>query len=88
MFGPVSRPFYSIRFATESDAAKFSVKTPIFWVKEYSSVVIPNEIKSRGSDASSKHDEEPAEEEVEYSDDEEERIAKKRIKEGYVTTRR
>jgi len=87
-FGPVQRPFYSIRFNKESDISDKNVQVgdKVFYapeMMEYSNYVFVAELKKlKGSDASWEHDEEPPAEVIEYSDDEEEAKARSNRKKG------
>ena len=89
IFGPVSKPFYSIRFnnVNEIGELKLSVDvgSPIYFVPEspeFTKYIFNlNEIrKLKGSDASWNHDQEPPDECLDYSDDEQEKMAKKQLK--------
>lgn len=81
-FGPVQTPFYSVRFNKESDINDKGVcrGDKVFYapdIMEYSHYVFVTQLKKlKGSDASWEHDEEPPQELIEYSDDEEEAKAK------------
>jgi rRNA processing protein Gar1 len=66
-FGPVSRPYYSVRFNNPSDidAALCKVGDPVFYVPSYgkTQIVKTEELKKiKGYDASNMYDEELAEE--------------------------
>jgi len=74
-FGPVSSPFYAIRF---TEKIYMPLGTEIMYVARLSTFVLPEIIQDKGSDASGNYDEEPPENDVEYSDDEAEMDAKKR----------
>lgn len=91
VFGPITRPFYIVRYnksnASSNTAenvetaipAIFTVGVKVFTATEHSTFITPQmlgHLRSKGSDASNVYDEEPAVEEVEYSDDEEELLAK------------
>ncbi|RCH99941.1 hypothetical protein CU098_010658 [Rhizopus stolonifer] len=76
-FGPVARPYYSVRFNTaqEIDMALTVVGAPVFFVPSYQKtqiVEVEALKKIKGSDASNMYDEEVEEEEMEFSDDEKE----------------
>ncbi|KAI8880114.1 NAF1-domain-containing protein [Backusella circina FSU 941] len=76
-FGPVSRPYYSVRFnnVSEIDTTICKVGDPIFYVPSYvkTQIVQTEELKKiKGYDASNMYDEELAEEDMEFSDDEKE----------------
>ena len=57
-----------------------AVNKPVSWVDGHCKFVIPEQLMTKGSDASGEHDEEPNEDDVEYSDDEHEALAKKSSK--------
>ncbi|XP_031548844.1 H/ACA ribonucleoprotein complex non-core subunit NAF1-like [Actinia tenebrosa] len=81
-FGPVRNPFYSVRFNTPEDITKMDVKQGmmVFFVPEdldFTKLVFISQLQRlKGSDASWKYDQEPPQELIEYSDDEEEAKAK------------
>ncbi|KAI0962183.1 hypothetical protein AcV7_001082 [Taiwanofungus camphoratus] len=80
-FGPTSQPFYQVKFDKQYplDLEKVRVLRPVFHVPERSNFVFVRQLRHlKGSDASNVHDEEPAEDELEFSDDEEE-AAHKRV---------
>jgi len=81
VFGPVTMPFYNFRYS-EGDALPESVRAgvSIYAVSQAASFVKPEELDSKGYDASGVHDEELPPEEVDYSDDEEEARAKRKAK--------
>ena len=67
------------------DADKVRVSREVFHVPSRSNFVFIRLLKQlRGSDASNAHDEEPAEDELEFSDDEEERAYKRSLEERSV----
>ncbi|KAG2350742.1 NAF1-domain-containing protein [Suillus weaverae] len=74
-FGPTSQPLYQIKF-TQSyplDTEKIHVARKVYHVPQRSNFVFMEYLKKlRGSDASNIHDEEPGEDEMEFSDDEQE----------------
>lgn len=73
---------YSIRFpsAEAVDVEKVTISRQVYHVPQRSFFVFPQTLALlKGSDASNKNDEEPAPEEMEYSDDEQEREAKRRF---------
>ncbi|KAI9351016.1 Gar1/Naf1 RNA binding region-domain-containing protein [Pilaira anomala] len=86
-FGPVSRPYYSVRFndATEINKEFAKVGTSVYYVPSYQKTqIVETETLRRikGTDASNVYDEEVAEEEMEFSDDEKEmEFRKKRNRE-------
>ncbi|KAI0094439.1 Gar1/Naf1 RNA binding region-domain-containing protein [Irpex rosettiformis] len=81
-FGPTSQPFYRVQFneAYPLDPEKVRVSRPVFHVPARSNFVFVGMLKQlKGSDASNAHDEEPGEEELEFSDDEAEREHKRAL---------
>ncbi|XP_033752624.1 H/ACA ribonucleoprotein complex non-core subunit NAF1-like [Pecten maximus] len=82
VFGPVSTPWYSVRFNSNKDIEAKGIKTgmKVFYAPtkdDYTKYVFVTFLKSlKGSDASWKDDNEPPEKYMEYSDDEEERASK------------
>lgn len=82
-FGPTTQPFYQIKFsaAFPLDPERVRVGREVFHVPTRSRFVFVNQIKAfRGSDASNVHDEEPADDELEFSDDEAEAAYRSRLK--------
>lgn len=82
VFGPITEPYYCVRFnSNEHIKEKNIVKDQIVYCApktEYTSYVFVNQLlKMKGSDASWKHNNEPPPNQLDYSDDEEERNAKK-----------
>ncbi|KAL9044050.1 MAG: hypothetical protein Q9214_002788 [Letrouitia sp. 1 TL-2023] len=81
--GLVQQPYYTVRFPevaaiTEAGIVAGSL---IFYLKERSKYVFTQPLKAiKGSDASNVHDEEVAENEVEFSDDEDEISHKQHLK--------
>lgn len=85
VFGPVTEPYYCVRFnSDEQIKEKNIVKDQIVYCApktEYTSYVFVNQLlKMKGSDASWRHNNEPPVSQLDYSDDEEERKAKKVLK--------
>ncbi|KAJ3567332.1 hypothetical protein NP233_g6429 [Leucocoprinus birnbaumii] len=82
-FGPTSQPMYQIKFnqSYPLDPNKVQVGREVFHVPRRSHFVFVNLIKQfKGSDASNVHDEEPGEDEIEFSDDEAEAAHRSRLK--------
>ncbi|KAI0033966.1 Gar1/Naf1 RNA binding region-domain-containing protein [Vararia minispora EC-137] len=82
-FGPTSQPFYQVRFGEKYPLSleRVSVGRPVFYLPRYGKFVFVSELRRlKGSDASNVHDEEPAEYELEFSDDEEEAAHRARMK--------
>ncbi|KAJ7040299.1 Gar1/Naf1 RNA binding region-domain-containing protein [Mycena alexandri] len=92
-FGPTSQPLYQVKFSASYpvDQDKVQLSRPVFHVPQRSRFVFVNQIRRfKGSDASNMHDEEPADDELEFSDDEAEAAYKsslKRKRESRVNSR-
>ncbi|CEG75482.1 hypothetical protein RMATCC62417_10514 [Rhizopus microsporus] len=76
-FGPIARPFYTVRFNDETELIKelTVVGAPVFYVPSYQKTqIVPTEAlkKIQYTDASNVYDEEIDEDEMEFSDDEKE----------------
>ncbi|KAI5211514.1 hypothetical protein AUEXF2481DRAFT_1334 [Aureobasidium subglaciale EXF-2481] len=86
--GKVEEPLYSVAFTRPSDITDLNISagTKIFYVDQHSTYVFTQPLKNlKGTDASNLHDEEVADEEMEFSDDEAEaayKRAKKEAKKG------
>lgn len=81
--GLVQQPYYTVRFPDVAaiTEAGIVVGSLIFYLKERSKYVFTQPLKAiKGSDASNMHDEEVAENEVEFSDDEDEISHKQHLK--------
>jgi H/ACA ribonucleoprotein complex non-core subunit NAF1 len=77
---------YQVRFNDKFplDKERAQISRPIFHVPNQSNFVFVEKLKlAKGSDASNVHDEEPGEDEVEFSDDEREAAYKRMLKERY-----
>ncbi|KAF8910108.1 Gar1/Naf1 RNA binding region-domain-containing protein [Gymnopilus junonius] len=82
-FGPTSQPLYQVKFnsAYPLNPERVQEGREVFHVPARSRFVFVNQIKAiKGSDASNMHDEEPADDELEFSDDEQEAAWKSRLK--------
>ena len=82
-FGPTTQPLYQVKFnsAFPLDPERVRVGREVFHVPARSRFVFLSQIKAyKGSDASNVHDEEPADDELEFSDDEAEAAHKSRLK--------
>ncbi|OCH86658.1 NAF1-domain-containing protein [Obba rivulosa] len=89
-FGPTTQPFYQVRFNDQYplDPTKVQVSRPVFHVPEHSRFVFVRQLKQfKGSDASNVNDEEPAEDELEFSDDEQEAAHKRAVTQRRERTR-
>ncbi|NWX27704.1 NAF1 protein, partial [Notiomystis cincta] len=86
IFGPVSHPFYVIRFnSSEHIKAKgINVQDSMYFapsVEDFTQYIFAEKLKQeKGSDASWKNDQEPPPEVLDFSDDEKEREAKQKKK--------
>ncbi|KAK7695069.1 hypothetical protein QCA50_002259 [Cerrena zonata] len=81
-FGPTSQPMYQVKFNQKYplDPDKVRVGRGVFHVPSRSRFIFVNQIKRfKGSDASNAYDEEPADDEVEFSDDEQEQAHKRAL---------
>ncbi|EIW64159.1 NAF1-domain-containing protein [Trametes versicolor FP-101664 SS1] len=79
-FGPTSEPLYQIRFNQKFplDTEKVQVGRVVYHVPDRSNYVFVRQLQQyKGSDASNVHDEEPGDDEVEFSDDEQEAAHKR-----------
>lgn len=81
-FGSVQKPMYTVRFrsAEDIDSTTIQIGRAVYFLPSSSTFVLARSICTKGSDASNMWDEEVAEDEVEYSDDEEELSAKRQAK--------
>ncbi|KAG9021963.1 hypothetical protein FS837_006835, partial [Tulasnella sp. UAMH 9824] len=72
-FGPTHLPLYSVRLPSSPSKSIFTVGRKVYHVPTRSNYVFTRSLALiRGSDASNQHDEEVAEDEIEFSDDEKE----------------
>lgn len=81
--GRVEHPLYALRYATSAEVEERGVSKgkSIYYVESHSTFVFTQPLKGmKGSDASNFHDEEIAEDEVEFSDDEAEAEHKRKLK--------
>lgn len=84
-FGPVARPYYSVRFndAKEINTEYGKVGASVYYVPTYQKTqIVETEVlrKMKGTDASNLFDEEVGEDEMEFSDDEKELEFKRKRK--------
>ncbi|SJX63514.1 related to NAF1-nuclear assembly factor [Sporisorium reilianum f. sp. reilianum] len=82
-FGSIHNPMYSIRFASAAsiDRELTQKGNAVFYLPSQSTYVLTQLLRSiKGSDASNMWDEEVADDEIDYSDDEQEAEAKRRAK--------
>ena len=88
--GRVQQPYYSVHFTNGIEIAEAGIEkgTKIFYVAQHSTAVFTQPLKSfKGSDASNLHDEEVADDELEFSDDEAEAEHKRQIKQQRIAKR-
>ena len=88
--GRVQQPYYSVRFTNATALVEAGMRrdTKIFYVPQHSTTVFTQSLKScKGSDASNLHDEEVADDEIEFSDDEAEAEHKRQIKQQRMAKR-
>ncbi|KAL4750690.1 Gar1/Naf1 RNA binding region-domain-containing protein [Aspergillus terricola var. indicus] len=81
--GRVENPLYAVRFPSAADIDEHGLSrgTVVYYVVDYSTFVFTQPLKGlKGSDASNFHDEEVAEDEVEFSDDEQEAEYRRKLK--------
>lgn len=81
--GRVENPLYTVMYSSAEEVQKRGIvkDMTIFYVESQSTFVFTQPLKGlKGSDASNFHDEEVAEDEIEFSDDEAEAEYKKRLK--------
>ena len=82
--GRVEQPMYTIRFTNDEaikEAGLSERGTKVFYVPQHSTFVFTQPLKAvKGSDASNFHDEEVGDEEMEFSDDEQEAEHKRQMK--------
>ncbi|KAI9506278.1 hypothetical protein GGI25_002276 [Coemansia spiralis] len=79
VFGPITRPWYAVRFASASEIDERCQKaTEVFFAPVWATVVSTQGLRAlRGTDASNEYDEEAGSDHMEFSDDEAERLFKK-----------
>jgi len=81
--GKVLQPMYTVYFASEQEIKDLGLEvgTKLFYPVDHASFVFTQPLKNmKGSDASNLHDEEVADEEMEFSDDEKEAEYKRALK--------
>lgn len=82
--GRVEQPMYTIRFTNDEAIKEAGLSRPgtkVFYVPQHSTFVFTQPLKAvKGSDASNFHDEEVGDEEMEFSDDEQEAEHKRQMK--------
>ena len=83
VFGPVSQPIYVVRFNSEQEITAYSISVdmPVYFVPTLGDpltkfVFVNQLMQEKGSDASWEHNNEPPDECRDFSDDEQEKMAK------------
>eukprot|EP01087_Luapelamoeba_hula_P018537 TRINITY_DN5982_c1_g3_i1.p1 TRINITY_DN5982_c1_g3~~TRINITY_DN5982_c1_g3_i1.p1 ORF type:complete len:570 (-),score=193.84 TRINITY_DN5982_c1_g3_i1:40-1749(-) len=79
-FGPCANPFYTLIPANGVDLNTIEKGIEVFCALNHSTFVVAANLKSKGSDASNKNDEEPDAYELEFSDDDEEAAHRLKLK--------
>ncbi|KAJ2253617.1 hypothetical protein GGI13_002600 [Coemansia sp. RSA 455] len=80
VFGPVSRPMYTVRFRGEIDRESVVVGRGVFFSPGWVKMLATEKLRVKGTDASNEYDEEVGDDGMEFSDDEEERIHRRQVK--------
>ncbi|XP_048852414.1 H/ACA ribonucleoprotein complex non-core subunit NAF1 [Brienomyrus brachyistius] len=86
IFGPVSRPYYLLRFNSADHISEkdLNLNDTMYFapsLKDFTDYIFTEQLKVfKGSDASWKNDQEPPPEALDFSDDEEEKMAKQKKK--------
>ncbi|XP_051976275.1 H/ACA ribonucleoprotein complex non-core subunit NAF1-like [Xyrauchen texanus] len=87
VFGPVCQPYYVLRFNSHEDIDQkdLKIRDLVYFapkIKDFTDYIFTEQLKeTKGSDASWKNDQEPPPEALDFSDDEQERLAKQKLKE-------
>ncbi|KAJ2816768.1 hypothetical protein FBU31_006464 [Coemansia sp. 'formosensis'] len=79
VFGPVSRPMYTVR-VREIDRESIVVGRGVYFAPGWVKMLATEKLRVKGTDASNEYDEEVGDDGMEFSDDEEERIHRKQAK--------
>ncbi|KAI1073470.1 NAF1-domain-containing protein [Whalleya microplaca] len=83
LIGSVKQPRYTAKFTNEEEIKSFGLElgTKVFYPPSHASYVFTQALRGeRGTDASNWHDEEVADDEIEFSDDEKEAEYKRQLK--------
>ncbi|XP_016412072.1 H/ACA ribonucleoprotein complex non-core subunit NAF1-like isoform X3 [Sinocyclocheilus rhinocerous] len=87
VFGPVCQPYYALRFNSHDDIDQkdLKIRDVVYFapkIKDFTDYIFTERLqRTKGSDASWKNDQEPPPEALDFSDDEQERLAKQKLKE-------
>jgi len=84
VFGPVASPLYTIRYNSNEDMPTDLLKlgTAVFFAESHSKVLVASKLDCKGYDASGANDEELPPHQQEFSDDEQEQLARLANKKG------
>ncbi|KAI7834523.1 Gar1/Naf1 RNA binding region-domain-containing protein [Kickxella alabastrina] len=89
VFGPVTRPMYTVRFNSANEAQeRGKVGEQVYFASNWSKLLATERLRVKGTDASNEFDEEVASDDMEFSDDEAERLAKSRKKKSMAAKRK
>ncbi|KAJ2732798.1 hypothetical protein IW152_003522 [Coemansia sp. BCRC 34962] len=80
VFGPVSRPMYTVRLRGEVDRSQVVVGRRVFFSPGWVRMLVTEKLRVKGTDASNEYDEEVDEDAMEFSDDEKELLHRRRAK--------
>ncbi|KAJ2911266.1 hypothetical protein GGI21_000049 [Coemansia aciculifera] len=81
VFGPVTRPMYTVRFGAGAPVhPNAAVGRSVFFSPQWTTMLATEKLRVRGTDASNEYDEEVGDDAMEFSDDEEEREHRKNVK--------
>ncbi|KAF9074867.1 Gar1/Naf1 RNA binding region-domain-containing protein [Rhodocollybia butyracea] len=90
-FGPTTQPMYQVKFNSTTyplDSEKVRISRKVYHVPQRSNFVFVRQIQAiKGSDASNMNDEEPADHELEFSDDEAEAEHRRNLKKKRSSSR-
>jgi H/ACA ribonucleoprotein complex non-core subunit NAF1 len=77
VIGPTSHPFYSVKKRKGMEADRITKDLQLYFCASGATFTIPEQLYSRGCDASNVYDEEVDENDQEFSDDEKEKTSKR-----------
>ncbi|KAJ4485070.1 Gar1/Naf1 RNA binding region-domain-containing protein [Lentinula edodes] len=90
-FGPTTQPMYQVKFNATTyplDSEKVCISRQVYHVPQRSNFVFMRQIQAmKGSDASNMNDEEPADHELDFSDDEAEAEHRRNLKKKRASSR-
>ncbi|KAJ3256307.1 hypothetical protein HK103_005562 [Boothiomyces macroporosus] len=90
IIGQIKKPIYIINFNNNQEIQEKNLKVgdELYYAPKYSNLVKTNGLKTKGSDASNLYDEEIMEDEQEFSDDEQERLKKRGLEDGEISSKK